>query len=449
MSSGAHYIAIVGENKDGHDYIIDAIKNGAKYIHYNANQSDKIAGIQVKHQEVEFIRTDDTTVEFGKIAAEHLENLRALGKGLKVIAVTGSVGKTTTKDAIGQILGKLYGEGKVVFPQKSFNNEIGVPLTILRAKASTQFLILEIGANHEGEISYLTSLTKPDVAVLLKAGVAHMGEFNGKDVITFEKTQIFNQSPQFGIINADDANSDELFALSKKVAPNTQFTKLTTKEILRISSDGEPLHFNYNGTEFKTNYLGVHNLYNLVAAFEAIQSIFDDFGGELLRQIAKIMPEIHPIAEHRLQIIKSNNHKNLTIIDDSYNANPDSMKAALDELAKQGTIYANLADVKDSGTFKTIAILGDMLELGEYANDAHQEIAEYALDIAKVDKVLAVGEYTNYYKHLDNTKNNKIEHFNNLSELENYEFLRENVLYLVKASSANHLWDITDTIIGD
>jgi UDP-N-acetylmuramoyl-tripeptide--D-alanyl-D-alanine ligase len=444
------YIPIIGENLNGHDFIDGAIKNGATVIYYSPEyyESSKIKKHISRNSKLKFIESDDTTLELGAIAKKHLQNLRNSNKDLKVVAITGSVGKTSTKDVLGQLLAEVSknttkgSSETVIFPAESFNNEIGVPLTILRATKNTKYLVLEIGANHLGEIAYLTDLVEPDVAILLKAGVAHIGGFGDESNILDEKVQIFNTCPKYGIIQADDDNSHEIATKSRKISPKTKFIELTKNNITISSTSVTPLSFEVKEktrTEsISTNFFGNHHIYNILAAILTTQILT----GASISDISKIVRDIRPIAKHRMTLI--NLPKNVSIIDDSYNANPDSMKAALDELHKQAV----------AKEVKAVAILGEMLELGTKTLELHDEVVKYALEVADIDVLViadadfngtsdetkAISSYNiNYCEQL--AKNGQ-----KIYRLKNYKFETSDVLYLLKASSASKLWELVDEI---
>lgn len=175
VTSGALFVALPGEHVDGHDFAVGAVRDGAALV-LAARPLDGVPTVVV----------DDVQVALGELARAVLARLRAQGE-VRVVAVTGSMGKTTTKDLLGQLLTPEVGEDAIVVPTGSFNNEIGLPLTVLRADAGTRLLVLEMGADRPGNIAELTRLAPPDVGVVLAVGTAHLGQFG--DVETIARTK--------------------------------------------------------------------------------------------------------------------------------------------------------------------------------------------------------------------------------------------------------------------
>lgn len=277
------FIPIIGEVFDGHDFISEAIKNGATEVYCSRDVQNLI----VQYPQVQFYPIDDGTLFLGAIARYYIKYLRELNSQFRVVAITGSVGKTTTKDLVGQLLTSF---GATVFPKESYNNEIGLPLTVLKASPQTRFLVLEVGANHVGEVGYLTAIAQPDVAVLLKVGVAHAGEFGGANVIQREKVQIFKQH-QFGpttcIFQADDTNSPEILqhlcalhnvkldsSVSNQVVNGVKYIALTTQEVNNIQLDDHlRISFELQGVRFSPKLSGQHHIYNVLAAIQVVKQL--------------------------------------------------------------------------------------------------------------------------------------------------------------------------------
>jgi UDP-N-acetylmuramoyl-tripeptide--D-alanyl-D-alanine ligase len=454
VKPGSTFFAIIGEVHDGHKFIPDAIKSGATTIVHSAEINDIIdvnSGRAAK-----FIRVPDTTIALGCIARSYLAKLRANAQDnnakLQTIAITGSVGKTTTKDVLAttlQLLQKLHGVNSpdaVIFPQQSFNNEIGLPLTALRANKETRYLVLEVGANHRGEIANLTQIADPEVAVLLKAGVAHSGEFGGAENIANEKVQIFSgKNLQVGIYNADDGNIDLTAVQFNRDAKLVQLRKNDVQNL--HENDDFKLEFDYQNVHFSTQLTGLHNVMNALAVIHTCKAL-----GFAVEEIAVAMQNAAPIAPHRMQVSRVHlleDAGEVLVIDDAYNANPDSMRAGLDalmRLAKQNQATA-------------IAVLGDMLELGADSADAHAEIAQYASALG-VDQIFAVGEFASAYD-LPNAQYSTIimppqeptsdsargkEQIQAQDILQKLSMKSKNMVLLFKASSANKLWELAESV---
>jgi UDP-N-acetylmuramoyl-tripeptide--D-alanyl-D-alanine ligase len=438
---GSIFIPIRGENFDGHEFIDDAIKNGAVIIvteksYQNLNQ------LKTNYQNVEFIEVDNTITELGNIAKKHLEKLRPK---CKIIAITGSVGKTTTKDITASL---LQNAGEVVYAKESYNNEIGVPLTIFGANEATDYLVLEVGANHVGEIAYLADICLPDVAVLLKIGVAHLGEFDGVQNIAREKVQIFknlrlhsgaeDNALVAAIYNRDDSRRDLIRAHIPEGVPIFEFGIADVKN-LALDDEGK-LNFALrdeilDAENIRTHFAGEHNIYNFLAAIQIATAL------KIPRDvIISGLQNARPIAQHRMQIRRQ---ENVIIIDDSYNANPDSMRASLQAARK----------VANANNAQLVAILGDMLELGEATRAQHTEIGNLALQEIGVEKLIGVGEaWANYISSVQNEFANKTETCaQNSSEYKKIIAKtcnrQENVVLLLKGSCAMKLWELGDYII--
>lgn len=429
------FIAIIGENLDGHNFISDAIKAKANKIYYNNDKFNFIKNEIKKNPEIEFIGVKNTTLELLSLAKKYLKNLRIQNSNLKVIAITGSVGKTTTKDILGSSLKIIHNKrpNSVVFPVESFNNEIGVPLTIFNADRETDYLVLELGTDEPGQIADLVDVSEPDNVVILKIGVAHFGGFESKTEIINEKLSILNKKPKNAVIFGDDERYSEIIDVASKISQVTNIIKVSKREVEIIQSSDGKLRFIYKGAKFETNFYGVHHIYNILSAIKIIEllNICD------LNTISEIFAKIHPIAKHRMEVFRIS--QRAVIIDDSFNANPDSMKAALDYLKFQ----KDLLNKELGNEVKAIAILSDMLQLGKIAQKSHREVSEYALNKCGIDKIIVTGEYKNYYLLNDESMNEKIELVTNL---ENHKFETENVVYLLKASSACKLWNILPEI---
>lgn len=342
------FLAIKGERFDGNQFAAEALAQGAVAVLISDHQSTASPAVLVA----------DTRIALGQLAAYWRNQLSA-----PVAAVTGSNGKTTTKEMLHAILAAAVGDANCIHATYgNLNNDIGLPLTLLKARAQHQYLVLEMGMNHLGEIDYLTHIAKPNVAVINNAGIAHIGELGSRENIALAKGEIFAGLADDGIavINADDAFADYWRALNTKRKVLTFGLKAPADVMASYAegvSDMQVRLTTPNGTvDFALPVLGVHNLYNALAASTAALAL-----GIANASIAQGLSQFAGV-KGRLQ------HKvgfnGATLIDDTYNANPDSMKAAIDVLSKlQGT---------------TLMVMGDMGELGADAAAMHAEIGRYA-----------------------------------------------------------------------
>ena len=347
VKAGDCFFAIQGEFFDGHDFIADV--------------ADKKAAVAIVDRYVKttipVIRVHNTREALVALACFYRNAVH-----IPVIAITGSCGKTTTRALLESILKQM---GSVLASQKSFNNDIGLPLTLLQLKPDHDFAVLEIGTNHPGEIAYLTRIAKPTVAVITMAAGVHIEGFGSVENIAKEKGDIYSTLETTGtaVINVDDAYA----TYWKKLNGNHRIVTFgighnadVMADNLKIISDGTvefDLHLQENKCVVHLPFLGEHNIINALAASAVAYAL------EIPIETIKKGLEMAKPEYGRLNIKKGLN--NATIIDDSYNANPTSVKAAIDLLIHRSD--------------NAILVLGDMKELGEGAEHYHTEIGEYAL----------------------------------------------------------------------
>ena len=381
---GSVFVAIAGERVDGHDFVPKVGAQGA----VAALVDHEIAGAQVPQ-----IVVENTVKALGALAKHNIERRRALESPFTVIGITGSVGKTTTKDLLKSLLSKM---GDTVAPVGSFNNEIGLPLTALRVDEHTRFFVAEMGASHIGEIARLTRIAPPNTAIVLKVGVAHLGEFGSRERIAQAKSEIVQGLLPGGtaVLNADDehvvpmaglANGDVLwFGLGSSQEPEVRAIDVTADrsdhaEFTLVDADG-------NHTPVHLGIPGRHNVMNALAAATVAMRY-----GMAPETVARILASQHTISPHRMALSTVNREgTSFTLIDDSFNANPDSMKAGLNGLKAW-----NSNDGKDP--FR-VALLGAMLELGADETALHTSIGTYAAELG-IDAIIAVGSAQD--QHLD------------------------------------------------
>lgn len=359
---GALFVALRGEQTDGHRYITAALESGA-------------AGCLTEEEPETFlpdkfyIKVPSTMTAIGQVAKAYAKKFK-----IPVIGITGSVGKTTTKDMIASVLGRKF---KVLKTEGNFNNELGLPLTLFRLRPEHELCVLEMGMNHFGEIDYLTKIICPDVAVITNIGDAHIENLGSRENILKAKSEMFHSMTASGlaILNGDDPL---LRSLAGKVLPKTIFCgedeslPYVASDICQMGSDGLRCTIKTPTEAFSTLIpaLGQHMIYPALISC-AIGEHFGMTAKEMAEGIAAFVP-----TKMRMNVVKCGE---VTILDDAYNANPQSMRAALEVLGQS------------DGT-KRIAILGDMFELGMLGPELHQSVGEYAGSVARIDTVLAVGE---------------------------------------------------------
>jgi UDP-N-acetylmuramoyl-tripeptide--D-alanyl-D-alanine ligase len=355
---GGLFVAFAGEHVDGHDFAGQAGAAGA------------VAVLGSRPTRLPTVVVGDARAAVQALAAHVLGRLR---DGLTVIGVTGSHGKTSTKDLMAAV---LRGAGPAVATIGSLNNELGVPLTVLRADRDTRFLVLEMGARHLGDILMLTGLYPPDVAVVLSVGTAHLGEFGSRDAIAKAKGELVQGLAPGGtaVLNADDPRVAAMRSLTDGPVltfgfaehADVQVRDLTLDRLARASFT---LRTGDASAGVTLPVVGAHQATNAAAAVGAA------LAAGLTLDAAATALATASLSRWRMQLHDLDG--GVTLLNDSYNANPDSTRAALDALA---TIEAG----------RRIAVLGEMLELGPASAAEHHAIGEYAARVA--DLVVAVGE---------------------------------------------------------
>ncbi len=384
---GALFVALPGERVDGHDFAAAAIESGAALV-LAARELDGLPTVVV----------DDPRAALGELARYVLAKVRggAGGSGVpKVVAVTGSVGKTTTKDLLGQLLTPEAGDSAsvaddaIIVPKGSFNNEIGLPLTVLRVTAATRYLVLEMGADRVGNIAYLTRIAPPDVGVVLAVGVAHVGYFGSVEAIAKTKAEMVSGVVDGGsvVLNADDLR---VAAMAGQVAPGTTvrtFGTIPSADVRAedISVDGAgrasfTLRVARPGgkageqrADVALQLVGPHHVSNALAAATVALRL-----GVSVPDVAERLSAATARSPHRMAVTERPD--GVTVIDDAYNANPDSMKAGLRTLA-----------VMAGRTRRSVAVLGEMRELGDGARAAHDEIGRLVVRL-NIKQLVVVGD---------------------------------------------------------
>ncbi|KPC61719.1 UDP-N-acetylmuramoyl-tripeptide--D-alanyl-D-alanine ligase [Streptomyces chattanoogensis] len=360
---GGLFVAFAGERADGHDFAAGAVADGA------------VAVLAARPVGVPAIVVDDVVAALGALARAVVERL-----GTKVVALTGSAGKTSTKDLIAQLLQR---HGPTVWPEGNLNNEIGLPLTALRADASTRHLVLEMGARGVGHIRYLTGLTPPEIGVVLNVGTAHIGEFGGREQIAVAKGELVEALPEHGVavLNADDPYVSAMVSRTK--ARTVLFGEARNAEIraenVRLTALGQPaftLHTPSGCSDVTMRLYGEHHVSNALAAAAVAHEL-----GMPVDEIATALSEAGTLSRWRMEVTERAD--GVTVVNDAYNANPESMRAALRALVAMGTA----AKAKGGRTW---AVLGEMAELGEDSLAEHDAVGRLVVRL-NVSKLVAVG----------------------------------------------------------
>ncbi|MDI6758954.1 MAG: UDP-N-acetylmuramoyl-tripeptide--D-alanyl-D-alanine ligase [Candidatus Omnitrophota bacterium] len=358
------FIAIKGDNFDGHDFILEAIKKGSRFIICQARRASLVSSCLREKKGIAFLEAEDTTRALGDIARFWRRQF-----DIPVIAITGSNGKTTTKDMIAWI---LSGKFKVLKNMGTKNNQIGLPLTLLNLDSSYDCVVLEAGTNHPGEIEYLSGICLANIGVITNIGPSHF-EFlrDLKGVFTEKRTLLkFLKKPAIALLNADDnLLKKELAMPSKSMAAfGFGFKNHCDFSGSNIKFQKGRIEFLVQKYKFTLDTLGYFNAYNALAAIAAARIL-----GMAYKDIAsRLMRFSFPPA--RLNFVES---KRLRFIDDTYNSNPASLSCALEALG----------EIKTKG--RKIVIMGDMLELGKDERLFHEQAGKH---IAKTsDAFIAVG----------------------------------------------------------
>lgn len=387
LTPGGLFLALPGARADGHDHAASAVAAGAvavlaaRPVGVPAIVVEPAAPGNVSRVGVLEHDTDGSgaavLAALAQLAAAVAADLSA--GGLRIIGVTGSSGKTSTKDLLAAVLAPL---GEVIAPPGSFNNELGHPWTVLRATESTDFLILEMSARHPGNIAALGAIAPPQIAVVLNVGTAHLGEFGSRQAIADTKAELPQAVPSSGVVvlNVDDP---AVAAMKDK----------TAARVVRVSASGSAdvwagpvdldelarprftLHAGQDTVDIALAVHGEHQVSNaLCAAAVALEC------GARPEQLAAALAGAGPVSGHRMQV--STRADGATVIDDAYNANPDSMRAGLQALA---AIARQTAHPRRSW-----AVLGEMAELGEDAIAEHDRIGRLAVRL-DVSRLVVVG----------------------------------------------------------
>lgn len=381
---GALYVARRGENSDGHDYVGSALAQGASMI---------LCERVIEDCPVTQVIVEDSTLALGAMAREHVADLRSSGS-LQVVAVTGSAGKTTTKDLLAQVLGSF---APTVAPKLSFNNEVGLPLTCLKADQDTRYLVLEMGASGPGHLRYLTDIVAPDIAVELMVGHAHLGGFGSVEGVARAKQELVEGLVKGGvsILNADDPHVRAMSAaapgpvrfFSVNEASDATYcaTDVHVDEDERVSftllrRDLEASDLSVESARVNVQLVGSHHVSNALAAASVCCEL-----GLPVDQVAHALSEATAQSPHRMAVHHITVHGHpVTLIDDSYNANSDSMHAAL---------RAACALAREDNL---IAVLGEMLELGESSQATHEEVGRLAKEYG-VQALVTLGDEAVHY----------------------------------------------------
>lgn len=417
IRKGNIFVALKGEKFDGHSLIEEAFRKGASAAVINENSNISL------HSDFPVIRVENTVDALGKLANYHRNRF-----DIKLICVGGSNGKTTTKDMIASVLSRKY---KTLKTYRNFNNRIGVPLMLLQLDNSYEAAVIEIATNQPGEIAELSDIAAPNFGIITNIGKEHLEQLMDLRGVELEETFLFGylRGRGIAIINADD----EILLKYTKVLDNFHTYGLRKESQVRgdITTDTElkPLLKVF----FKDENIEINlQTFGRISAFNALAAAACGLAMDVeLEKIKAGLEAYEPDPETAYGRMRLEKVKNITLINDCYNANPASMRIALETLSK-----FQLAKRK-------IAILGDMLELGQSSETEHINILKYASD--KAGKIVLFGE--EFKKALKNSEYNKsFVHFENIEDIKDFikDFPEAGDAILIKGSRGMRLERVTE-----
>ena len=426
VNEGDIYLGIKGERFNGSTFYKEAFENGAKGC---ILQDAEISELDINTYKDKFIIIVDNVVK----ALQEIATYKRSLYNIPVIGITGSVGKTSTKDIIASVMATKY---NVLKTEGNYNNEIGLPLTILKLKDHNA-MVLEMGMSSLGEISLLTDIAKPTTGVITIIGSSHIGELGSRENILKAKLEILDGLDKNGalIINNDN---DMLNLWDKENGDNHKHVTygIENKSILNakninIREDESSFNIEIDGRNYTVNVpvAGKHFIYNSLAAIAV--------GLENDIEIEKIIEGISKfsLTKRRMEIIRKSN--NVIIINDCYNSSYESVKAALEYMS---SLKSN----------RNIAVLGDVLELGEFSEQMHQKIGEEVVN-NNIDILIAVGKEAKIIANTvnDDSKNIEVYSFDKNQDASNLlkKIMKEKDVVLVKASNGMHFDEIVKDIV--
>jgi UDP-N-acetylmuramoyl-tripeptide--D-alanyl-D-alanine ligase len=421
--TGRLFIPVKGERFNGHEFVNEAFQKGAIASLWQKNEPNRPTGVPL-------LLVDDTLAALQDLAHSYRNELR-----LKVVGVTGSNGKTSTKDMVYSVLSTVY---KVQKTEGNYNNHFGLPLSILKTDEDTEVLVLEMGMSSRGEIELLSKLAEPDAAIITNIGESHLQDLGSREEIAEAKLEITEGLKENGALIYF---GDELL-LEERVLRYNQiklipFGQRHTNEYYPVFIKQEP-----GGTAFTSNklsrpffipVLGRHNVYNALAAI-AVGQVFNVPWEDIIRGLSQLK-----ITQMRSEIVSGKNGS--TVINDAYNASPTSMKAAI----------GLLQDLE--GYNRKYLVLGDMLELGDREEEFHQETGR-TIDPTKIDAVYTYGERGKWIAQGAKTQileEDRVSSFTNKEELieKLNQVIEEKDVILVKASRGMRLEEVVEGLKGD
>jgi UDP-N-acetylmuramoyl-tripeptide--D-alanyl-D-alanine ligase len=426
IKGGELFFALTGGATDGHLYVKDALLKGAAA----AIVSHRPDGVE----DDKLIIVEDTFEALLKLAKYKRDNSKA-----KFIGITGSVGKTSTKNALFTALNAC---GKSFFTRGNFNNHLGLPINLASMPDDIKYAVIEMGMNHAGEISKLTSMARPDIAIITNIEAAHIGNLGSMEAIADAKSEIFEgvQANGTAILNIDSPWYERMRAavLKRNIQNIYTFTKKNNAadaKLLKTKHHGTFMEADFDimgqNISVKTGITGEHQATNISIALLVTKLL-----GEDIKQAALALADLKPENGRGLPIhLKLHSGKQITVVNDSYNASVPAVIAA----------FKNISNIAGK---RKIAILSNMNELGDFTQELHESLAEPVLENS-LSIVLTVGDYMRFL-HCKIQNNIAAVHFNNLEELKAriYDYLEDGDVVLFKGSKGTKLYLFVEEFIN-
>lgn len=421
IQSNEIFVAIKGDRFDGHQFVSKLAKDKQRICvvsrHWYESQNIEV--------DANFFIVDDTLTALQEISHYHRMKFQ-----LPVLALTGSNGKTTTRDMVANVLAEKF---QVHKNKGNLNNHIGVPLSLLNLNENHSIAVIEIGANHFGEIARLAEIVSPTHGLITNIGPAHLEFFGSLKGVSKAKRELWDYLEQGGktaFVNVDDPNLRENIPSVKKVVTfGFEQPAQVHGTFTGLDEEGKP-GFQINGTHINLGIAGMHNINNALAAV-AVGLEFD----LNMNQVKMALERFLPTAK-RMEIVRK---EGLVIINDCYNSNPESSRKAL----------LTLSQMETRG--KRIAVLADMLELGEWADQEHRAMGEFVVSLKNIDHLLTFGPLSKLTTETAFQLGKKTSiHFSTKTELIEYlkEITKEHDLVLIKGSRGMAMEQITNEITG-
>jgi len=368
VEEGGLFVALAGERHDGHDFAEAAVAAGAAAV------------LGSRPVGVPSVVVSDVVAALGRLTRQVRDRLPQL----RVVAITGSQGKTSTKDLLAQVLAKV---GPTVATVGNLNNEIGVPLTALRATEDTAYLVLEMGTRGPGQLAYLCEISRPDVSLVLNVGKAHLSEFGTQDAIAAAKGELVEGLEESGtaVLNGDDPRVAAMVSRTRGrvttygEGPGSD-VRVENVVLDELGRPGLDLVTAHEAAHVQLQVLGEHQAGNAAGAAAAALAL-----GLRLDGVGDALGSATSASRWRMEVVERAD--GVTVVNDAYNANPDSMRAALKALAAMGRSRAG----SGRGPSRTVAVLGEMRELGESSREEHDAVGRLAVRL-DVQQLLVVGE---------------------------------------------------------